>query len=361
MRRLKLFLLVPITLALFSSASVSPPKGTEKQTSQPSSGELATAATAEISDRIYYLPGHGAITFKVPVAWADKVDQPRDQSPPTIEFRQKKGPPFQVLVTPGWPKRPGVPPHSTEEIKAFMERLVEERKSTPSSHRHVHAKTSDVMEIKGSAGIGYYFSGIDSSTVGPRDFTHVTQGFIPVADLSVLFTILTNDGQEDIHNSAMNLIKTGVSSGNDIPVAIDTIRFPAEATIAELMIPAKELPGKCKVVDGEHGVSPQAISLYKLHETIGPALNISAEKKAYQSLKCGKVLATIYYYHYTNKLDALRAITSIRTLIWGDESPSALHPEIILSVNNIVVIVSSWESIRFERLMLDYWKGKYGT
>lgn len=280
MRFLKLFLTILITFGIFSCASVSPPKGTEKEAPQPSSGELATAATGEISDRIYNLPEHGAIKFEIPVTWGDEVRQPSGVSPPEIEFRPKKGSLFQVFVTPMWPKRPGVPPHSAEEMKAFMEKEAAKRKSILSLK-----KTSDVMEMKGSAGIGYYFSGIDYVTVGPLDFKHITQGIIQVGELSVIFTILTNDGQEDIRANAMNLIKSGVHLNNAISKAgsgadvedlhalvIKTYSFsPRKLDKGKIYEKSAELDSFRKLVE-----SNQEIALPRLREELKRGDNPSA-------------------------------------------------------------------------------------
>jgi hypothetical protein len=62
-----------------------------------------------------------------------------------------------------------------------------------------------LIEIQGQAGSGLYFSLTDKAP-RPGEFRYVTQGMLPLGGSLVTFTILTNDGQDDIVRTALNVV-----------------------------------------------------------------------------------------------------------------------------------------------------------
>jgi hypothetical protein len=128
--------------------------------------------------------------------------------PPTITFSPGSGKPFQVLITPIWPTATkGGTAFSRDEIRSRVERNAQVAKS--------QAVESELplKEIQGRSGSGFYFSAADRAPK-PGEYKFLTQGIILVGQLSVPFTILTNEGQELIVKQALNLIK-GLAQGNN--------------------------------------------------------------------------------------------------------------------------------------------------
>jgi hypothetical protein len=63
-----------------------------------------------------------------------------------------------------------------------------------------------VVEFQGRTGPGFYFSATDRAPK-PDEYKFLTQGVVRVGELSVTFTILTNDGQEPIVKQALDALK----------------------------------------------------------------------------------------------------------------------------------------------------------
>ena len=68
-------------------------------------------------------------------------------------------------------------------------------------------ETLKIVELKGSSGRGYYFSATDKAPK-PGEYKFMTQGILLVGELTVTFTILTNDNQKDTVNDALTMLRT---------------------------------------------------------------------------------------------------------------------------------------------------------
>jgi hypothetical protein len=165
---------------------------------------FVTAATAEeTSLRRYKLADHSSIQLNVPASWKDEVRQPPKGLPPTIWFGPQTGASFKVLLTPLWPRKKDVPPASADKIRQLVHQ--EARRVKPG----VVEKTINIKELKGSSGIGYYFSVTDQA---PKkgEYKYMTQGIIRIGEVLTTFTILTNEGQESIVSEALAMLKGAV-------------------------------------------------------------------------------------------------------------------------------------------------------
>ncbi|MEK7735071.1 MAG: hypothetical protein AAB329_06480, partial [Pseudomonadota bacterium] len=70
-------------------------------------------------------------------------------------------------------------------------------------------KHIQVIELRGNAGIGYYYAATDKAPK-PGEYKYLTQGILRVDNLLVTFTILTNDGQQDVVADALALLRSAV-------------------------------------------------------------------------------------------------------------------------------------------------------
>ena len=164
---------------------------------------LGQASAADSSVRRYPLPERGFFAMKVPANWVDQLRQPPEAVPPTIAFRPRQGKPFQILVTPIWRARPDIPIQTRETIMQRVERAIEGIKS-----RAVENNIS-IVEMSDTSGPGFYFSATDRAPK-PDEYKLLTQGMLKVSDLLVAFTILTNDGQDDVSRDAFDMLRTAV-------------------------------------------------------------------------------------------------------------------------------------------------------
>lgn len=161
----------------------------------------STALAEEKIFRRYVLPDHGSIQLKTPDSWKHELQQPPSHPAPTIVFKPKSGPTFEVLITPLRPvTKDGDLPNS-EKIKQIVEQGAEHAKL-----RSVE-KTIPVKELRSAANKGYYFFATDREPE-PEGYKYMTQGTIRVGTLIVMFTILTNDGQGNVITEVLSMLKS---------------------------------------------------------------------------------------------------------------------------------------------------------
>jgi hypothetical protein len=99
-----------------------------------------------------------------------------------------------------WPVvRDGQPP-SRDQLRATVERGVQ------GARTQAVEKELRVVEFQGRTGPGFYFSATDRAPK-PDEYKFLTQGVLRVGELSVTFTILTNDGQDAIVKQALDALK----------------------------------------------------------------------------------------------------------------------------------------------------------
>ena len=162
------------------------------------------AATAFAgSPRVFELPDHGALTLAVPDGWTDKVNRPSNRLPPTILLRPGAAGSGEVLITAGWP----IPPVTKlpDEAGIRSEVATVAKKIAPQSVEG----TLSLQELKGIEGRGFYFSATDRAP-GPGEYKYLTQGIVRVGDISLVFTVLTNDGQEAVVKAALEMLRKAV-------------------------------------------------------------------------------------------------------------------------------------------------------
>jgi len=160
----------------------------------------AVAQANTTAMRRFTLPDHGQFVIPVPPDWKGQVSQPPNRLPPTITFTPGSGKPFQILMTMIWPATKDRAPQSREQIRATVERGAEGAKV------QAVEKELRILEFQGRTGPGFYFSATDRAPKAD-EYKFLTQGVVRVGELSVTFTILTNDGQEAVVKQALDALK----------------------------------------------------------------------------------------------------------------------------------------------------------
>jgi len=154
---------------------------------------------AEAAKR-YALERSGFLQLKVPAGWRDEIDT--GVQPPMISFKPQDGQPFMVTVIPAQaPQGKRAPP--TQQLRADVEQMAEAIR-----HFSVEGDKIKLKHIGGPAGQGFQFFATDAAPAA-GEFKYMTRGKLNVgADVSVTFTILTNDGQEGVIRAAQAMLKS---------------------------------------------------------------------------------------------------------------------------------------------------------
>ena len=160
----------------------------------------AAVAQANTTARRFTLPDHGQFVIPVPAEWKGQMSQPANRTPPTITFTPASGKPFHVLMTTVWPAAKDGQPPSRDQLRATVERGVQ------GARTQAVEKELRVVEFQGRTGPGFYFSATDRAPK-PDEYKFLTQGVLRVGELSVTFTILTNDGQDAIVKQTLDALK----------------------------------------------------------------------------------------------------------------------------------------------------------
>ena len=73
----------------------------------------------------------------------------------------------------------------------------------------------EVKELMGTSAKGYYFFATDRAPK-PGEYKYMTQGILPVGELVVTFTVLTNDGQMPVVEAALEMLRRAVHRGGSV-------------------------------------------------------------------------------------------------------------------------------------------------
>lgn len=122
---------------------------------------------------------------------------------------------------------------------------------------------------------------------------------------------------------------------------------PAHATeagdpprkLAEITLTDDTLPEGCAFIDGAHAISIQASTLYS-QDIAGMVTKAKPVARISQSMRCPKGKGTVFYYEYATDADADLVFGFIRSLVWGEDHPTTMHPELIDRWKNIIVVTS---------------------
>jgi len=156
------------------------------------------AGSAADTAKRYALAQSGFLQLKVPAGWREEVDA--QTQPPVISFRPGAGQPFIVSVIPVQAAE-GTPAPSRQELRTDVEQMA--------GAIRPFAVESEIKlkEFAGTAGPGFQFFATDAAP-GPGEFKYMTRGKLKVGDVSVTFTILTNEGQDAVVRSALAMLKS---------------------------------------------------------------------------------------------------------------------------------------------------------
>jgi hypothetical protein len=167
---------------------------------------LGTAGVVHADEpglRRFELPNRDTLELSLPAGWVDSLQEPAGGGPPTIEIAVSAGAPAQVFVTPEWPDPVA---REIRELPALRDAIRElaERIQPQAAEAYL-----EVRPLTGTNGSGYYFTATDRNAA-PGEFRFMNQGALQLDELTLWFTILTNEGEDTIAVEALAMLQAAV-------------------------------------------------------------------------------------------------------------------------------------------------------
>ena len=207
--------LVGVTLSMTAAAprtalaqATSPPPGASPPAA-PKAGASQTPQKSAGAERRYPVTGQGYFVLQVPRDWKEQVRLTSSTAPSSIVFGPPTGDDFTLVVTPTAPtlKRPTA--LTRDEMRAVVERSAKGAKAWAAESE------LPIRELQGRAVSGFYISATERA---PKPGTHkyVTTGVLRAGDLSVPFTITSNE-RGAVVQRALDVLKTSTHAAAAAP------------------------------------------------------------------------------------------------------------------------------------------------
>jgi hypothetical protein len=161
------------------------------------------SAAEEVGLRRFELPNRDTLELALPAGWVEHLEQPEGGGAPTIEIAVVEGGPRQVFVTPEWPDP------LAKEIRELPTLRDAVRDMAERTQPQAVESYLEVRQLDGANGTGFYFAATDRNP-GPAEFRFMNQGALQVGELTVWFTILSNEGQDTVAVEALSMLQAAV-------------------------------------------------------------------------------------------------------------------------------------------------------
>jgi hypothetical protein len=116
-----------------------------------------------------------------------------------MDLSQKNGATFHILLTPMWTPNTDTPLPDDASVR---DRVAAAASAAQSQSVE---RTLAVKELFGKANRGYYFTATDRAPK-PDEWKYLTQGIIRIGHIDLAFSVLTNDGQDSVVKSALEML-----------------------------------------------------------------------------------------------------------------------------------------------------------
>ncbi len=153
--------------------------------------------------RRFELPNRDTLELILPAGWVEHLEQPAGGGAPTIEIAVVEGGPRQVFVTPEWPDP------LAKEIRELPSLRDAVRDMAERTQPQAVEAYLEVRQLDGTNGTGFYFAATDRNP-GPDEFRFMNQGALQVGELTLWFTILTNEGQDTVSVEALAMLQAAI-------------------------------------------------------------------------------------------------------------------------------------------------------
>ena len=140
------------------------------------------------------------LKMDVPETWQEELEAPPNNLPPTIILTPDSKEPSKIMITVLKTPEEDENYNSSEHILDLVK-----KSGLELLPRSLETEV-EVYELKGKSSIGYYYTLTDKAP-RPEEYTYATQGGIGVGDLLLMFTILTNEGGNEVVEEALKMLE----------------------------------------------------------------------------------------------------------------------------------------------------------
>jgi TPR repeat protein len=147
-------------------------------------------------------------------------------------------------------------------------------------------------------------------------------------------------------------MRTLVLASALVPLIVASASSYARYTIDDVSRTGDAVNSACSVTSGEYNTSIQASTFYHQYD-LEAFIGEKPQQRRMVSYLCDNDGTSVYYYEYADRTKANNALKFVTPFIWDHfDAPSPDHPEAILVMDNIVVVISGAVSARLEDSML---------
>jgi len=167
---------------------------------------LPATTVADGSSPVEYateVGARGRLVLRLPPAWSVRVEKRGNGQPPTIHLAGDAGGPFQVDITPTWPRQ-----HSPLNFGSAAHMRAAVEAEAGNSAGAAAGKTPLVVEL-GGGNPGYYFES-DSSVAATGDPGVVVYGMARVGKLVCVVQGTGTAGTPAVRDSVLDVLRTAV-------------------------------------------------------------------------------------------------------------------------------------------------------
>lgn len=283
----------------------------------------------------FKLDARGKLAMTIPQDWNIEVKRGSGDGFSAIHMTGSDGQNFIFLLSPVQRLSSAKPGKSDlHELRRMVDSL--SKQILPSAVE----KSIFIREVR-KPHAGYFFNVTDKAPE-PDGYKYMQQGMVFIDNLLATFTVLTNTKNSPVDHRSLKVIQSAIFH----PARDQSKSYK----LKDVTIKKESLPVKCRFVEGEYPVSIQATIHYKMVDG-KDYITTAPQKKTMQSFDCGGKKSTVYYYQYKSQAEVKASLRFIQALIWGEKGRSTMHPEMIVPVGNILVIISSHQPGDFEQLI----------
>jgi hypothetical protein len=146
------------------------------------------------------LPSGDELWLTIPATWDQKFDSSTKNMPPGVWMTPHQGPSFNVIISPLSGTPMGAAMADENKMRSIVA-LIGKNVLSQSVEMSI-----PVQNLTGPHVHGFYIFATDRAPK-PNEWKYLTQGMINIDGAPFAFSILTNDGQEAVAKTAMDLIR----------------------------------------------------------------------------------------------------------------------------------------------------------
>lgn len=164
---------------------------------------LALSGVAAAAPREFTLGRHGTLSLSVPEAWGADLRGTTTPESYAVLLTPRTGSRFEVIVS------IPIPPDASAKLPDSAEMRQEVTAAARDAATQSVERSLPLQALSGPEVSGYYFKATDRAPAA-GEYKYMAQGLVRAGGLVLAFTILTNEGQDEVPDAALAMIRTAV-------------------------------------------------------------------------------------------------------------------------------------------------------